>query len=122
MRAWLGEHARRSDCLLRAGTKGQYTQEFVLGAEYEILPDVTVGANYIHRSLPSIIEDMSTDGGTTLFIGNPSANYDDEAAELDAQAAMTTIRNSRRCIDHAPHSSGPSSSTIHRAATTMPSR
>jgi outer membrane receptor protein involved in Fe transport len=72
------------------GTKGQYTQEFVLGAEYEILPDVTVGANYIHRSLPSIIEDMSTDGGTTLLIGNPSTNYDDEAAKLDAQAAMTT--------------------------------
>ncbi len=54
------------------------------------MPDVTVGANYIHRSLPSIIEDMSTDGGTTFFIGNPSANYDDEAAKLDAQAAMTT--------------------------------
>jgi outer membrane receptor protein involved in Fe transport len=72
------------------GTHGQYTQEFLLGAEDEIMPDVAVGANYIHRSMPSVIEDMSTDGGTTLFIGNPSANYDDEAAKLDAKAAMTT--------------------------------
>jgi hypothetical protein len=72
------------------GTKGQYTQEYILGTEYEIMPDVTIGANYIHRSLPSIIEDMSTDGGTTLFIGNPSANYDDEAAKLEVQAAGAT--------------------------------
>jgi outer membrane receptor protein involved in Fe transport len=72
------------------GMEGQYTQEFILGAEYEVIPDITVGANYIHRSLPTVIEDMSTDGGTNYFIGNPSHNYDTEADKLDAQAAMTT--------------------------------
>jgi outer membrane receptor protein involved in Fe transport len=65
------------------GTKGQYTQELILGGEYEVMPNLTIGANYIHRSLPSVIEDMSTDGGSNFLIGNPSANYDDEADRLD---------------------------------------
>jgi hypothetical protein len=71
------------------GMKGQYTQELIFGGEYEVLPDMTIGANYIHRSLPSVIEDMSTDGGTNYFIGNPARNFDAEADKLDAQAAMT---------------------------------
>jgi outer membrane receptor protein involved in Fe transport len=72
------------------GLQGQYTQELIFGAEYEIVPDMTIGANYIHRSLPVVIEDMSTDGGTNYLIGNPSVNYDSEAAKLEAQAAMET--------------------------------
>jgi len=72
------------------GMEGQYTQELIFGAEYEVMPDFTVGANYIHRTLPTIIEDMSTDGGANYLIGNPSHNYDSEADKLDAQAAMTT--------------------------------
>jgi hypothetical protein len=72
------------------GMQGQFTQELILGAEYEVMPDMTIGANYIHRSLPTVIEDMSTDGGTNYFIGNPSHNFDAEADKLDAQAAMMT--------------------------------
>lgn len=71
------------------GLKGQYTDELILGGEYEILPDLTVGANYIHRTLPVVIEDMSTDGGSNYLIGNPSVNYDAEAAKLDQMAAAT---------------------------------
>jgi outer membrane receptor protein involved in Fe transport len=71
------------------GMQGQFTQELILGAEYEVMPDMTIGANYIHRSLPSVIEDMSTDGGANYFIGNPSRNFDAEADKLEAQAAMT---------------------------------
>lgn len=72
------------------GMEGQYTQELILGGEYEIIPDVTVGANYIHRTMPVVIEDMSTDGGNSYFIGNPSENYDSAAAKLDQQAMMTS--------------------------------
>jgi outer membrane receptor protein involved in Fe transport len=71
------------------GMKGQYTQELILGAEYEVVPDMTVGLNYIHRSLPSVIEDMSTDGGSNYFIANPAVNYDAEADKLDKQAMST---------------------------------
>jgi outer membrane receptor protein involved in Fe transport len=68
------------------GTRGQYTQELILGGEYEVMPNLTVGANYIHRSLPSVIEDMSSDGGSNYLIGNPSANYDEEADKLEELA------------------------------------
>src|ERR1044071_8400968 len=72
------------------GMQGQYTQELIFGGEYEILPDFTVGANYVHRTLPVVIEDMSTDGGASYFIANPSENFDSEAAKLEQQAnAMT---------------------------------
>ncbi|TMQ08665.1 MAG: TonB-dependent receptor [Deltaproteobacteria bacterium] len=70
------------------GTQGQYTQELIFGVEYEVLPDFTVGANYIHRSLPRIIEDMSV--GSNYFIGNPSESYDAEAKKLDDQAMATS--------------------------------
>jgi outer membrane receptor protein involved in Fe transport len=72
------------------GTHGQYTQELLLGGEYEVISDMTIGANYVHRTLPTIIEDMSTDGGSNYFIANPSENYDGEAAKLDKQAMETT--------------------------------
>ena len=69
------------------GLKGQYTQELILGGELEILPALTLAATYVHRSLPTVIEDMSTDGGATFLIGNPGASYDADADKLDAQAA-----------------------------------
>jgi hypothetical protein len=68
------------------GLQGQRTDEVIVGAEYEIMPDLTVGASYQHRSLPSVIEDISTDGGNTYLITNPGHNFDDEADKLMAQA------------------------------------
>jgi hypothetical protein len=68
------------------GLKGQYTQEIVLGAEYEVLADLTAGLNFIHRSLPVVIEDISTDGGNQYLITNPGENLDDEADDLAAEA------------------------------------
>jgi outer membrane receptor protein involved in Fe transport len=75
------------------GLQGQYTEELILGTEYEVLPDMTVGANYIHRTLPVVIEDMSTDGGANYFIANPAVNYDDEAQKLDDLAMKTADAN-----------------------------
>ncbi len=77
------------------GLKGQYTQELVLGAEYEIMPDFKASLTWTHRTLPTIIEDMSTDGGNDYLVANPGQNYDAQAAELhaQAQAIMTTNPN-----------------------------
>jgi outer membrane receptor protein involved in Fe transport len=75
------------------GMQGQYTQELIFGGEYEILPDFTIGANYVHRTLPVVIEDMSTNGGQSYFIANPSENFDSEAAKLDALAMSTSDPN-----------------------------
>ncbi|MEJ7598069.1 MAG: TonB-dependent receptor [Kofleriaceae bacterium] len=67
------------------GMKGQFTQELILGAEYELVADFKVGMNYIHRTLPTVIEDMSTDGGSHYIIGNPGSNYDAEAVGVRQQ-------------------------------------
>ena len=49
----------------------QSNDEWVVGGEYEIFEDATIGATYTHRYQNYIIEDMSNDEGNTYFIGNP---------------------------------------------------
>src|SRR5687768_4447163 len=44
------------------GLKPQYMDELVLGAEYELLEDLTVGLSYQNRRLGRVIEDVSADG------------------------------------------------------------
>ena len=68
------------------GLKGQFTQELILGAEYEFAADFTIGLNYIHRTLPTVIEDVSTDGGNTYMITNPGEDYSAEAQKLRDEA------------------------------------
>jgi outer membrane receptor protein involved in Fe transport len=68
------------------GLKAQYMDELVLGAEYELMPDFKVGANYIHRTLPRVIEDVSTDAGNHYAITNPGENFDEQAEDLQARA------------------------------------
>jgi outer membrane receptor protein involved in Fe transport len=70
------------------GLKGQFTQELILGAEYEFVPDLKFGINYIHRTLPTVIEDVSTDGGGTYLITNPGRDFSGEADKLRAKAAQ----------------------------------
>ena len=67
------------------GLNGQYMNEYIVGAEYEVLPDVKVAINYIHRDLPSVIEDILTDDGEYI-ITNPGQNLDSQAATLQSQA------------------------------------
>jgi hypothetical protein len=68
------------------GLRGQRTDEIILGAEYEVMADLTVGANYIRRTMPMVIEDISTDGGNTYMITNPGHSFDAEAEKLRQQA------------------------------------
>ncbi len=66
--------------------QGQRTDELILGSEYEIVSDLTVGAEYTHRTMPMVIEDVSTDSGNNYLITNPGHNFDDQADDLQAQA------------------------------------
>jgi hypothetical protein len=68
------------------GLKGQRTDEIILGAEYEVRSDLVLGANYVRRTLPVVIEDISVDGGNTYLITNPGRSFDAEASELASQA------------------------------------
>jgi hypothetical protein len=56
------------------GLKGQYTDQFGGGVQYEVLQDLTVGVDYLGRRQGNVIEDMSSDGGATYFIANPSVS------------------------------------------------
>jgi hypothetical protein len=68
------------------GMTGQRTDEFVAGAEYELMPDLKFGLTYQHRLLANVIEDVSVDGGNNYLITNPGRSFDDEADKLHAQA------------------------------------
>jgi hypothetical protein len=67
------------------GIKGQHIDEFIIGAEYELASDFKMGLNYIHRELPVVIEDISTDGGNNYLITNPGEDFGDEARVLEAE-------------------------------------
>jgi hypothetical protein len=50
--------------------EGQYIEEIVVGADFEVVKDLVVGAKYIWRDLPVVIEDsLGFDQG--YYIGNP---------------------------------------------------
>jgi len=53
--------------------KSQSTNEISGGGEYEIIPNGRISLTYIHRWMGYVIEDMSRDGGTTYFVGNPGS-------------------------------------------------
>ncbi len=79
------------------GMKGQYTQEVILGAEYELIPDLKMGLSYIHRSLPTVIEDVSTDGGNNYMITNPGGDFSGAADDLAAESARLLAQSG--CAD-----------------------
>jgi len=68
------------------GLTGQYSDEFILGTEYEVLPDVKVGLTYTHKTLPNVVEDVFLAGSPDYGITNPGQNFDSEADALLAKA------------------------------------
>lgn len=59
--------------------RAQSKNEIVVGAEYELVSNLRVGASYTRSWMVGVVESMSNDEGKTFFIGNPekvSRNYD----------------------------------------------
>ena len=56
------------------GLKGQYTEQFGGGIQYEVLQDLSVGIDYVGRRLGTVVEDMSSDDGLNYFIANPGVS------------------------------------------------
>jgi hypothetical protein len=76
--------------LVAPGISAQYMDELILGAEYEVLEDLRLGVSYQNRQLGRVIEDLSTDGGSTYFLGNPGEFTADSEAELMDEINNTT--------------------------------
>ena len=53
--------------------KGSYNEETILGFQYEIRPDFSMGVRAIYRDLGRVIEDISVDGASTYIVTNPDA-------------------------------------------------
>ncbi len=63
--------------------ENQYINEFLLGYEREILPDVAVGAKLILREYGQVIEDFLCADDGTYCIGNPGEGIMEEIFTLD---------------------------------------
>ena len=61
---------------------GQYHEELVLGAEYDVGGGLVVGVSGILRRLLQAVEDISPDDGNNYFLANPGVNDCDVPAEF----------------------------------------
>jgi hypothetical protein len=65
------------------GLKGQYIDEFLGGFEYEVAPNLSVGAKYVHRNLGRVIEDFLVPSEGSYFIANPGSGLGREMSFYD---------------------------------------
>ena len=78
-----------SGVLVAPGIKAQYMDEVLVGAEYQIEPDLKIGITYQNRKLGRVIEDVSTDGANTYIIANPGEFSAAEQKKLEREIATT---------------------------------
>jgi outer membrane receptor protein involved in Fe transport len=78
-----------SGVLVAPGIKAQYLDELVLGAEFQLAPDLKLGLTYQNRSLGRVIEDVSTDGAQTYLIANPGEWSKDDQRALEDRISRT---------------------------------
>jgi outer membrane receptor protein involved in Fe transport len=71
--------APRASAVLGSGTepvdpnlKGQYVDEAIGGFEYEVAPNLALGAKFTYRKLGRVIEDFLVPSEGSYFIANPS--------------------------------------------------
>lgn len=65
------------------GVKGQYVRELILGAEREVIPNFAIGAKFIYRDLPRVVEDYLCPDGINYCIGNPTKDGMSTLSTLD---------------------------------------
>jgi outer membrane receptor protein involved in Fe transport len=79
--------------------EAQSSNEWVVGGEYELLANTRLGANYTHRSMGSVIEDMSRDLGNTYFIGNPGQGFAKDFPKPERTYEAVTLYLNRNFAD-----------------------
>ena len=63
--------------------KGQYSDEWIVGTEYEVARNLNVGVKYVRRNLGRVIEDFLVPSEDHYFIANPSQGIGREMAFYD---------------------------------------
>jgi len=79
--------------------KPQSSNEYVVGGEYEVLANTRFGANYTHRNMGAVIEDMSRDGGNTYFLGNPNSGFASDFPKPERNYDSVTLYLNRTFAD-----------------------
>lgn len=75
---------------VQANLKGQYSDQYLVGFEYEVANNLSAGVTAIYASLGNVIEDISPNDGATYLIANPgSDNFDYYVTELDENGDLT---------------------------------
>jgi hypothetical protein len=69
--------------LVAPGIRPQYLDEFVIGAEYEVIEDLKVGVSLQRRVMGRVIEDVSTDDARTYLLANPGEFSTEEERALE---------------------------------------
>ena len=74
--------------------KSTYIQEVVVGFEFEALPQLTLGIQYLYRDMPRVLEDLANaaavlyftgeSGDVDRFIGNPTEGFPDTVLDVGA--------------------------------------
>ena len=54
-----------------ANIRPMYTDEYLLGFEYQVRPEISVGVMAVYRDIGNVVDDISLDGGHTTIITNP---------------------------------------------------
>jgi outer membrane receptor protein involved in Fe transport len=96
----LGETLFGSGVLVAPGIKAQYMDEYLIGAEYELVEDLTVGVAFQNRSLGRVLEDVSTDNADTYIIANPGEWSASDEADLVARIAATSDPDERALLEN----------------------
>ena len=87
------------------GLKGQYLDEWLVGGEYEVAPNLSLGVKFTHRDLGRVIEDFLIIDEGGYFIANPASGigrlmtffYDYSTVEAPtAERTNTSIELSAR--------------------------
>lgn len=61
---------------IQSNLKGQYSDQFIGGFQYEVVKNLSVELDAIYNKLGNVIEDISPDNGNTYVIANPGTdNY-----------------------------------------------
>jgi hypothetical protein len=60
-----------SPSALAPDLEAQYADEYLLGLEYQVRRDVSVGLTAVYREIGDVLEDFSIDDRATYIVGNP---------------------------------------------------
>jgi hypothetical protein len=84
---------------VQANIKGQSHDEIVAGAQYEVIEDLTVGAQYTHRNLNAVIEDGTAADDFYFVLANPGQIPQDVINQAQADATAKQAESDRLAMD-----------------------